>query len=161
MHSIRHSDKHSETPTSKCTHLIALILSSIMTLKNYFNHTYVYAHFGIVTDMVCYQFFLLYFYSRANGLCMTAKTKNSNGTIMRDLSIRLLVNDINHQYFPYSGKFESDSVDNSYTFSCTKDPRATMALVTVKGYDIIMRDEWRSTIKIIVEGDCFKSKGIC
>ena len=70
------------------------------------------------------------------------------------------MDNINHQYFPYCGKFESDSVDNSYIFSCTMDPKVTMAPVTVKGYNTIMRDEWSSTIKIIVEDDCIKSKGI-
>ena len=108
-------------------------------------------------ETVCYQFFLLFFYSQANGLCMAVKANNTNEATMfnqRDVSIQLLIDNINHQYFPYCGKFESLSLDNSYTFSCTMDPSVNKAVVTVKGYDTIMRDEWSSTIKIIVKDDC-------
>jgi len=77
----------------------------------------------------------------------------------RDISIRLLIDDINHQYFPYCGKFESDSLHNSYTFSCTMDPTVSKAVVIVKGYDTVTSDEWSSTIKINVEDKCFRTKG--
>ena len=94
---------------------------------------------------------------------MAVRTNDTNEATMfnqRDVSIQLLIDNINHQYFPYCGKFESLSVDNSYTFSCTMDPSVSKAVVTVKGYDTIMRDEWSSTFKIIVKDDCINSKGI-
>jgi len=77
----------------------------------------------------------------------------------RDVSVQLLINDINHQYFPYCGKFESLSVDKSYTFSCTMDPSLSEAVMIVKEYDNFDK-EWSSTTKINIEDDCFKSKGI-
>ncbi|XP_065886624.1 uncharacterized protein [Dysidea avara] len=119
-------------------------------------------HYSSGEDTVCYQFFLLFFYSQANGLCMAVKANNTNEATMfnqRDVSIQLLIDNINHQYFPYCRKFESLSVENLYTFSCTMDPSVSKAVVAVKGYDTIMRDEWSSTIKITVKDDCIKSKG--
>ena len=94
---------------------------------------------------------------------MAVKANNTNEATMfnqRDVSIQLLIDNINHQYFPYCRKFESLSVENLYTFSCTMDPSVSKAVVAVKGYDTIMRDEWSSTIKITVKDDCIKSKGI-
>jgi len=115
--------------------------------------------FCFITEAVCYNVFLLFFYSQKNGLCVATRTNNT-GEVLRDLSVQLLINDFSHQYSPYCGKFESLSVDNSYTFSCTMDPSLSVALVTVKGYENLMDRKWSSTIKINIEDDCFKSKGI-
>jgi len=113
-----------------------------------------------ITEAVCYNFFLLFLYSQANGLCVAVDADKSKVFDQREVSVHLLIGGFNHQYSPYCGKLESSSVDKSYTFSCTMDPSLRKAVVTVIGYNTTMEDEWKSTFKVTVEDDCLEIKGI-
>ena len=111
-----------------------------------------------ITEAVCYNFFLLFLYSQAIGLCVAVDTDKSKAFDQREVSVHLSIGGVNRQYFPYCGKLESSSVDSSYTFSCTMDPTLRKAVMTVIGYDTTIEDEWKSTFKVTVEDDCLKIK---
>ena len=108
----------------------------------------------------CYDLELLILNSDAKGLCIsTNDTVGNRITTLTHISIRLMVDDISHQYPTHCGKIGSSVLSDHCEFSCTlKNFDESEVEFRIKGKDFSIDDWWSATVRVIILRQC--SEGI-
>ena len=116
----------------------------------------------LTKGQVCYDLELLILNSDAKGFCIsTNDTVGNHITTLTHISIRVMVDDISHQYPTHCGKIGSSVLSDYREFSCTlKHSDESEVEFKIKGYNSFIDDWWSAIARvIIIFHQCSNSKG--
>jgi len=75
---------------------------------------------------------------------------------LTQITIILLINDINHQYFPYCGSIGSSGLSDTYEFSCAPisfDKLKELEFV-IMGHNASTGDLWSASVRVTILHQC-------
>lgn len=105
----------------------------------------------------CYDLSLLSLKSESKGFCVSAST---NDATLTQISVRLLVDGINHQYFPHCGIVGALPQDSTHEFSCALEFNELKEVeFIISGYNASINDEWRSKVQLSITHHCTDPEG--
>lgn len=116
-------------------------------------------NFLSLENETCYDLTLLILRSKTNkGLCVAASSVNDTTMTLTHITVRLFVNDINHQYIPNCGNVGSALLDSSYEFSCALNFNELEEVeFVISGYD---PHKWTTVVRVTIAHHCTNSEGI-
>ena len=117
-------------------------------------------HYLLLEKRACYNISLLFLNSQTKGLCVSASISNISGSSVAptQLSVRLLVDNINMRYFQTCGTVESSLPNKSHEFNCTINLNELSEVEFVISSGDIDK-EWTTKVRVSIEHDCTHSKG--
>ena len=109
-------------------------------------------------DEVCYDFVLLILKSVTKGLCASVIGNISDKAMpLTQITVKLLIDNINHQYSPYCGSVGSSTPSDQYEFSCALSFEDLEEVeFTIKAYNTSTSNQWRAKLKIGILHQCTK-----
>ena len=98
----------------------------------------------------------------SKGLCVAADVTDVGDMRMTlsQIAVKLIVNDINHQYTTNCGDAGSTLLDNSYEFSCALNFNELKKVeFDISGYNASSDNKWSTTVRVTIAHHCTNSEG--
>jgi len=108
-------------------------------------------------EETCYGLSLLFLQSQSKGLCVAASSTNIGDPTLTltQISVTLLINGINHQFFPNCGIVGFSLLNSSYKFSCALNFNSLKEVeFSISGYNASINDEWSTAVRVTIEHHC-------
>ena len=114
----------------------------------------------LLESEACYNLTLLFLKSETSkGLCVAANGGDITITLTQ-IAVKLIVNDINHQYTTYCGDVGSTLLDYSYDFSCALNFNKLKEVeFEISGYNTSSDNKWTTTVRVTIVHHCTESEG--
>ena len=115
----------------------------------------------LLENEACYNLALLFLKSETSkGLCVAANGGNTT-TMLTQIAVKLIVNDINHQHTTNCGDVGSTLLDYSYDFSCALNFNELKEVeFEISGYNASYGhgNKWTTTVRVTIAHHCTESE---
>ena len=111
----------------------------------------------LLESEACYNLALLFLKSETSkGLCIAAH--GAPTITLNQIAVKLIVNDINHQYTTNCGDVGSTLLDYSYDFSCALNFIELKEVeFEISGYNASSDNKWTTTVRVTITHQCIES----